>query len=373
LNVAISPFGDSIATLRGDYTVTVSQLDGTELAYWNDQVCPLVPGSPYSSYATQVYYTPDAASIVFEREDATVLVCYNPAPAALAGFAVTPSQVEGGLDNFYNPQVGVSINLPAPPGGVPILLTSGDPTVTFTSTKTTTTTVLVPQGMTTATTALTTSAVSAYKTVPVFASLNGVTLTGSITLRPAIAVNLVGIAPNSVQGGLPAIGVVTLVSAAPTGGIPVSLTGNSYLTVPSTVTVPAGKHNAQFLVQTSAVSGPQNGVITAVSGGVTKSTMLRIVPAALAALTPLPGSIQSGEDSIGVIQLAAPTLTSVTVTVSSSNPAVASLDVASVTIPAGQSLGTFNITAGTVAAATKVTLTAKLYGVSKTATLTVTP
>jgi hypothetical protein len=222
--------------------------------------------------------------------------------------------------------------------------------------------------------ALTTEIVTgANKTVAITASLLGVTITRNITLRPAIKVKAVTFAPSTVQGGLPTIGVVTLVSAAPTGGTPVPLHGNSDVVIPAVVTVPAGLRSVKFLVQTSAVTTPQTVTITGTSGGVTiTSQKLTLVPATLSAVMALPRTIEIGENSIGVIELAAPTLTDITVAVSSGNTAVASLDVSSVTIPAGQMLGTFNIT-GVTASATPVKITATLYKVTKTTTVTVTP
>jgi WD40 repeat protein len=366
--VAISPFGDSMAAYRDDGSITVTAIDPQHvinvnpLAYWNDQI---QVGISFMAY------TPDAASILLGRPDSTLLVCYNPAPAALATLNISPSQVEGGQDNFYNPRATVTINLPAPAGGASVALTSSDPSVSFGGQSSTT--VLVPQGATSAFSALQTSSITGYKTVTITATLNGISRVATITLRQAIAVKAIACAPSVVQGGLPTIGVVTLVSAAPAGGIPVALTGNSYVTLPAQVTVPAGKRSVNFLVQTSATTALQATTIGAISGGMTRTSKLTLVPAALSSLMVLPASVQSGENSVGVIQLASAAQTDVTVVISSSNSSVASTDVTSVTIPAGQSLGTFNISTGTVTASTKVTFTANLYGISKTAALTVTP
>jgi hypothetical protein len=93
----------------------------------------------------------------------------------------------------------------------------------------------------------------------------------------------------------------------------------------------------------------------------------------LSSLTLNPTSVSGGSTSQGTVTLtgAAPSGGSV-VTLASSNTTVATVP-SSVTIPAGATSATFVVTTYSVAAPTSVTISASYGGVSKTATLTVTP
>ncbi len=96
-------------------------------------------------------------------------------------------------------------------------------------------------------------------------------------------------------------------------------------------------------------------------------------PATLSALSVNPSSTVGGTSSTGTVTLtaAAPSGGAV-VSLSSSNSAVAAVP-ATVTIAAGATGASFNITTSTVAANTGATLTGTYDGTTRTATLTVTP
>jgi hypothetical protein len=86
-----------------------------------------------------------------------------------------------------------------------------------------------------------------------------------------------------------------------------------------------------------------------------------------------PASFASGQTGSATVRLTtgAPGGGSV-VSLSSSDAAAASVP-ASVTVPHGAKSATFQVAAGTVSAATLVTLTASYSGVSETASVTITP
>ncbi len=88
-----------------------------------------------------------------------------------------------------------------------------------------------------------------------------------------------------------------------------------------------------------------------------------------------PPSIKGGTTKpVGTITLsAAAPAGGTTVTLASSNSAVASPDVSFVTVSQGATTGTFTITTTAVAANTDVTIQSTLGSDNKTATLTVTP
>ena len=95
--------------------------------------------------------------------------------------------------------------------------------------------------------------------------------------------------------------------------------------------------------------------------------------ASLSAVSVNPTSVVGPTSSTGTATLtAAAALGGAVVTLSSSNPAVAGVP-ASVTVTAGASSASFNVTTSAVGANTSVTLTATYNGTSRTSTLTVTP
>src|SRR6185436_18557147 len=95
--------------------------------------------------------------------------------------------------------------------------------------------------------------------------------------------------------------------------------------------------------------------------------------ATLSTLTVSPSSVVGGQGSTGTVTLTGPAPTGgATVTLSSANPAVASVP-ASVTVAAGATSTSFAVTTSTVASTTLVGISGSYSGVSRTATLTVTP
>jgi hypothetical protein len=99
---------------------------------------------------------------------------------------------------------------------------------------------------------------------------------------PAPVLSALAFNPASVPGGNSAQGTVTLSGAAPAGGALVALARGRQLivSVPSSVTVPAGAKIATFNVTTSAVSVLLTVNISASYGGVTKTATLTITPTA---------------------------------------------------------------------------------------------
>ncbi len=89
------------------------------------------------------------------------------------------------------------------------------------------------------------------------------------------------VSPTSVVGGATSAGTVTLSSAAPTGGLVVTLTSsNAAAAVPASVTVAAGATTATFTASTLSVTAQTAITITATAGGVTRMATLTVNPAA---------------------------------------------------------------------------------------------
>jgi hypothetical protein len=191
----------------------------------------------------------------------------------------------------------------------------------------------------------------------------------------AQTLNSVAVNPTSLIGGLAnSTGTVTLSSAAPAGGIVVTLTSSNTAaaTVPSNVTVLQGATTATFTATTYTVTANQTVTVTATYASVNKTATLTVKPLLLS-VSMNPTSVMGGlANSTGTVTLnAAAPAGGVTVTLSSNN-AAASVP-ASVVVVAGVTTATFTATTTAVSANATVTVTASYAGASRTATLTVKP
>ena len=159
---------------------------------------------------------------------------------------------------------------------------------------------------------------------------------------------------------------VTLNAAAASGGFVVGLSSNnSAVTVPASVTVPAGATSTSFSATVSAVSSAQTATLTASVGNVSRTLAIQLGSAAplLTALTCANGSMTgAGTDSCAVTLNAAASGGFV-VGLSSNNSAVTVP--ASVTVPAGATSTNFSATVSAVSSAQTATLTASAGGVTR--------
>lgn len=172
--------------------------------------------------------------------------------------------------------------------------------------------------------------------------------------------------PTSVFGGCQDSSITaTLDRPAPAGGAIVALTSSvASLTVPSSVTIPAGQTSVTFTATSSAVNAQVTAEIRGISFGVSRSTFVVVKPIGLAtgtaALTLTPTTVNGGSSASGRVALFCPAqLGSITVTLASSSSAIASVP-ASVTIPVGQSFADFTITTTSPSTATTLVISATL-------------
>ena len=93
--------------------------------------------------------------------------------------------------------------------------------------------------------------------------------------QPGVTVSSVSLNPATVTGGASSTGTVTLSSAAPAGGVVVTLTSSNtaVATVPASVTVAAGATSATFTVTTLAVSGTTSVTISGTYSGTQSATL----------------------------------------------------------------------------------------------------
>jgi hypothetical protein len=204
----------------------------------------------------------------------------------------------------------------------------------------------------------------------------------SSPVAPAsVALSSLTLNPTSVVGGNSSTATVTLSGAAPSGGAVVALSSSNTAAarVPSSVTVAAGATSATFTVSTSAVAASTTVSISGTYGGATRSVSLTVTPApppapTLSSLTVNPTSVVGGtQSSTGTVTMsgAAPS-GGAAVALSSSNTAAARVP-SSVTVAAGATSATFTVSTSAVLASTTVSISGTYGGVTRSASLTVTP
>jgi len=300
----------------------------------------------------------------------TLLLITPGGPTTISGLTMNPVDMVGGASSTGT----VRLSAAAPSGGAVVTLSKafsngGPGTVPVTIPAS----VTVPAGQTSASFTIATSSVTATTNVRISAAYNGSTFAADMTLFPLLSyVGFNGNAP----GGTPATGTVGLGAAAPSGGLVVTLSsGNtSLVTVPASVTVPAGQTTVNFTANTQPVTQTTGVVVTASSGGTTVSTTLfLVVSTAVSSVTLTPSTVTGGVSSTGrvTLQSAAPTGNAV-VSLASGNTVLATVPF-SVTVPAGQTSTTFTVNTAQVTAVSTVVISATYQNVTKSATLTLNP
>lgn len=185
---------------------------------------------------------------------------------SLQKVTVSPSVVQAGKSTTGT----VFIFAPAPAGGYSVSLSDNS------SALSTPTSVTIPAGATSASFSITTAKVTSAATRQVIANL-GHDRSASITLKPLFSA--LSLQSTTVQGGNGTTGTVSLNFAAPAGGTVVTLTDNSSaISVPASVTVPAGQTAVGFNVNTVKVSSQATRQISATCDGTTKTVNLTLTP-----------------------------------------------------------------------------------------------
>ncbi len=209
--------------------------------------------------------------------------------------------------------------------------------------------------------------------VTVTATLNGVTTSTQVTVEPP-ALKSIFFSSNMITANSNAQLNVALTGAAPAGGAILSLTSDSpAVIVPSQAVVPAGATTGAISVQTGDVTANTLATITATWNGITVQTQVTVTPQGQpVSLTLNPAVASSPAGSTGLVAVDSAPAQDETLTLTSSNPSVASIP-GEVIIPAGATTGGFGITTSVVSQATAVTISVSGGGVTQSAVLTVEP
>jgi hypothetical protein len=273
-----------------------------------------------------------------------------------------PSVVLGGKSSLGT----VTISSAAPVSGLTVALRSSDSSAVVPSF------VLVPSGKTTATFTITTSKVTASKNITITASANGTDKTATLGVR-ILTIASITFNPASIEGGGKANGLLTLTDVAPVGGMTVALSSDKAgVVVPSTLLVPAGKNSVAFVANTLVTGSAYDATITGTANGETGSGKLKVLAPVVSSFTLSSTNVKGGDKPLGTVKIAKASTVDVVVNVSSSNTSVASVP-ATVTIPKGQLLATFQVTTTKPSVASSVTLSATTGGLAKSVVLKVSP
>jgi len=184
----------------------------------------------------------------------------------VAAVSLNPATVTGGSSSTGT----VTLNGPAPSVGTVVSLASGSADAKVPAT------VTVAAGQTSATFTVTTFAVSGTVNATITATHASVSQSAVLTIDAPV-LNGLSLNPTTVTGGSSSTGTVTLNGPAPAGGLVVSLSSSSAdATVPTSVTVPAGKTSASFTITTITYPGLVKATITARMGSVSEKAVLTI-------------------------------------------------------------------------------------------------
>jgi hypothetical protein len=188
------------------------------------------------------------------------------ATSGVSGVSLTAASIIVGASG----QGTVTITPAAPAAGASVTLSSSNPSVASVPA-----TLAIASGTSSAPFAIT--AIGA-GTATFTATMNGSSGQSAVLTVAARAVTLASISldPSGLVGGDSARGTATLTGAAPAGGAVVTLTGSDAVTMPPSVTVPAGSTTAVFTIQTRSVASATSSTITGSYGGASASAVLAI-------------------------------------------------------------------------------------------------
>jgi hypothetical protein len=283
-------------------------------------------------------------------------------PIALVSFTLSPTSLIGG----HSLVATVTLNGPAPAGGLTVALSSSNTSVASPGN------INVAAGSSSGTVTIGTQGVSGTTALTISATLGSSTKTATLTVKAA-ALSTLTLNPKTLYGGSNSVASVTLNGAAPPAGAVVTLTSSNpgVASLPASVTIPGGASSATVTVQTQPVGALTSVTIVATYGTVSKLATLNVKTAALASVAVSPNSVPGGTSSTATITLTGPAAAAgVVVALSSSKTNVAMVP-ATVTVPSGATTATATVTTNTVNVSTKVNITGKYAGVTKAAVLTV--
>jgi hypothetical protein len=372
--------GNITGSNTGTATVT---LDGPAPASWALTVTSdnaalgfgLVAGVPVTTKTTSVttgsrsvnvgintaYVTADTAvTVTATRAGVSASTVVNVLPPAPADVVLTPASVRGGT----NTSLKVNITCKAPVGGLVVALASNRSVATPVAM------VTVLAGQTSATTSVPTSTVSATATAVLSATANSYTKTATLTITPSIPTG-VSFAPGVVVGGNTSTGRVSLNGpAGPDGAVVTLVSSSPKVTVPATVTVPAGASSVNFTASTVTIPSNINATVRATFNSVTATGTIAVQAPKPSTLMYNPTVLTGGKTGVGQVTLNGKAPAGGYEVLLTADNGIFTIP-ASVTVAEGATSATFPVSALIVDTDTVVTTTATANGTTITRTITV--
>jgi len=274
----------SVAFSSDSQTIAAGSANGL-LNFWGIRS----PGAPEQTYnqetgdnyascsgcnvanVSAIAYSADNQYVYYGRNDATSVLIGNPVYFPMASLGLSEGSVIGGASVTGT----ATLTVPAPSYGAEVFLTSSDPAAARVPAS-----VTIPNGQTSETFRVTTTAQTAPTTVSITANSTGTVQTASLTVLPQPALTALTLSPTSVTGGTSTTNnTVTLSSAAPAAGVRVTLTSSdaSVAKPPDSVVIPAGAAvSPAFTITTHRVHAQTNVTITATYDGITQQATLTV-------------------------------------------------------------------------------------------------
>lgn len=191
----------------------------------------------------------------------------------LSSISCTPTTLNSGAISTCT----VTLSQTAPSGGTAVALLSNAPVLTVPLA------VTINAGVNTATFTATAGTISTGQAVIITATLAGLSKAETLTLAPpplvppAPTLSSVLCTPAAVSSGAASACTVVLTSATGSGGAVVALSSSSsQLTVPASITIPAGSGSAGFTAIAATISSGETAVITATLSGSTQTASLTL-------------------------------------------------------------------------------------------------
>ena len=222
----------------------------------------------------------------------------------LVGVGVGPTSAPGGYG--ASSTVTVTLEDPAPTGGVNLILTTSNASATSwdPSSSVLTLPITVPEGSRSTTATIYTLPVVSNQVSSIIATLDNDFKETRLTVLPWLSD--MSVSPLVTQGGNNLTLTVNLSDFAPAGGVPVNLSTDRpdlvLLPNPAEVDVPQNAKNAQITIPTAGVDVSTTVQITASFLGVSKTKTVTLNPAKLKDFTFAPSRVNRGDDSTATVR-----------------------------------------------------------------------
>lgn len=274
---------------------------------------------------------------------------------------VNPVSVQGGAAAAGT----VTLNSPAPSGGLRVNLSSNTPGAEVPAF------VTVPTGLLSVNFPIETNPVNANTAARLTATIGAASKPVILTVRPA-AVSTITAAPTSLFGGESTAITINLTGPVPSAGGTVSISTNfpAIMEVPTVAEVPGGANTVTFTVPTNPVGATTRTQVYAVRGGVSKGVSVTVVRPSIESLTTVKTVLAGGETTVATVTLNAPAPTAgIPAAITTSDPVL--LVPTSISVPNGQTSVTFNVGSQAVTSTKSSVLRATINGVAKGVSISV--